>query len=95
MQSILILIDTMLSLYMWGIIIAAAMSWLTYGGVINTSNRFVHLVSDFLYRITEPALRPIRRIVPYIGGIDLSPIILILLIFFLRNLLHEYGGSLL
>ncbi|MAF50083.1 MAG: YggT family protein [Rhodospirillales bacterium] len=93
MQSILILADTVLGLYMWCIIIAAVMSWLSYGGVINTSNRFVYLVSDFLFKITEPALRPIRRIIPFIGGIDLSPIVLILIIFFLRNLIREYGGA--
>ena len=93
MQSILILADTVLGLYMWCIIIAAVMSWLSYGGVINTSNRFVYLVSDFLFKITEPALRPIRRIIPFIGGIDLSPIVLILIIFFLRNLIRKYGGA--
>ena len=93
MQSILILADTVLGLYMWCIIIAAVMSWLSYGGVINTSNRFVYLVSDFLFKITEPALRPIRRIIPFIGGIDLSPLLLILIIFFLRNLIREYGGA--
>ena len=93
MQSILSLADTILGLYMWCIIIAAGMSWLSYGGVINNSNRFVYLVSDFLYRITEPAMRPIRRFVPSISGIDLSPIVLILIIFFLRNLIREYGGS--
>ena len=92
MQSILSLADTILGLYMWCIIIAAVMSWLSYGGVINNSNRFVYLVSDFLYRITEPAMRPIRRFVPSISGIDLSPIVLILAIFFLRNLIREYGG---
>ncbi len=93
MQSILSLADTILGLYMWCIIIAAVMSWLSYGGVINNSNRFVYLVSDFLCRITEPAMRPIRRFVPSISGIDLSPIVLILIIFFLRNLIREYGGS--
>jgi YggT family protein len=77
---------------MWCIIIAAVMSWLSYGGVINNSNRFVYLVSDFLYRITEPAMRPIRRFIPSISGIDLSPIVLILAIFFLRSLIREYAG---
>ena len=92
MQSILSLADTILGLYMWCIIIAAVMSWLSYGGVINNSNRFVYLVSDFLYRITEPAMRPIRRFIPSISGIDLSPIVLILAIFFLRSLIREYAG---
>ena len=94
MQSILILADTVLGLYMWCIIIAAVLSWLSYGGVINNSNQIVSMVSNFLYKITEPLMRPIRRFVPSISGIDLSPIVLILVIFFLRNLIREYGGSL-
>ncbi len=93
MQSILILADTVLGLYMWCIIIAAVFSWLSYGGVINNSNQIVSMVSNFLYKITEPLMRPIRRFVPSISGIDLSPIVLILVIFFLRNLIREYGGS--
>ena len=68
------------------------MSWLISFNVINTHNRFVHLVGDFFYRITEPALRPIRRFLPNLGGLDLSPIVLILLIWFIRNLLSEYWG---
>jgi YggT family protein len=94
MLSLLYIIDVVLELYMWCLIIAAILSWLSYGGVINTHNRFVYMVSDFLYRITEPALRPIRRFVPFVGGIDLSPVVLILLIFFVRSLLREYGGAL-
>lgn len=94
MLSLLSVIDIVLELYMWCIIIAAIVSWLSYGGVINTHNRFVYMVSDFLYRITEPALRPIRRVVPLVGGIDLSPVVLIIAIYFLRSLLREYGGGL-
>ena len=94
MQSIFILIDTVLSLYMWCIIIAAVMSWLTYGNVINTQNRFVYVVGDFLYRVTEPALRICRRWIPNLGGIDITPIVLILLIVFIRNLMREYGVGL-
>jgi YggT family protein len=92
MLSILTLIDIVLNLYMWCLIIAAILSWLSYGGVLNTRNRFVYMVSDFLYRITEPALRPIRRIIPFVGGLDLSPLVLILGIHLLRMLLREYGG---
>jgi YggT family protein len=92
MHSILTLIDIVLNLYMWCLIVTAILSWLAFGGVINTRNRFVYAVSDFLYRITEPALRPIRRVVPYVGGLDLSPLVLILLIHLLRMLLREYGG---
>ncbi|MFB3150680.1 MAG: YggT family protein, partial [Alphaproteobacteria bacterium] len=55
-----------------------------------THNRFVHLVNDFLHRLTEPALRPIRRVTPNLGGIDLAPLVLILILYFLRLLLREY-----
>ena len=92
MQSILILIDTILNLYVWCIIISAILSWLVAFNVVNTSNRIVHMVGDFLYRITEPVLRPFRKFIPNLGGIDVSPIIVILLIFFIRNLMREYGG---
>ena len=90
MQSLLYLIDSILSLYMWALILSAVLSWLVTFNVINTSNRFVYMVGDFLYRITEPALRPIRRVIPNLGGIDISPIILILLISLIRNLMREY-----
>ena len=82
------LIDTVISLYIWALIISAILSWLVAFNVINTSNRFVYMVGDFLYRITEPALRPIRNIIPNLGGIDISPVILILLLVFLRNFIR-------
>ena len=94
MLSILSLVDIVLELYMWCIIIAAILSWLSLGGVLNNSNRFVYMVSDFLYRITEPALRRLRRIIPSVSGIDLSPVAPILLIYLARSLLREYGGAL-
>jgi len=80
-------IDLALSIYIWIIIGAAIFSWLYAFNVVNTSNRFVGLVGDFLYRATEPALRPIRRILPDLGGLDISPIVLLLLIFFVRQLM--------
>ena len=92
MYSLYLLIDTVLNLYSWCLIIWVIMSWLISFNVINTHNRFVHLVGDFLYRITEPLLRPIRRFLPNLGGLDLSPIVLILLVWFARNLLAEYWG---
>jgi YggT family protein len=55
--------------------------------VVNTYNKFVFTVNDVLYRITEPALRPIRRVVPNLGGVDLSPVVLILLIWFAQDLM--------
>jgi YggT family protein len=90
MRSIVILIDTVISLYIWVLIISAVLSWLVAFNVVNTHNRFVYQVMDFLYRVTEPALRPIRRVLPNLGGVDISPIVLILLLYFLRNLLFEY-----
>lgn len=74
-----------ISMYIWIIIAAAIVSWLVAFGVINTHNRFVYLVVDFLYRITEPAIAPIRRFMPNLGGIDISPLILILLLIFIRD----------
>jgi len=78
---------TVIDLYIWALIISVIMSWLTAFGVINMSNRFVYMVADFLFRITEPALRPIRNLLPNLGGIDVSPIILILGLYFVQNML--------
>ena len=90
MQSLFNLIYTILQLYIFIIIAAAILSWLVAFNVLNTQNRFVATVYDMLNRLTEPALRPIRRIMPNLGGIDISPVILILLLIFLQNLLLEY-----
>lgn len=92
MHSLFWLIDTVIHLYIWCLIISAILSWLVAFNVVNTSNRIVYTIGDFLYRITEPALRPIRRFLPNLGGIDISPVILILLLFFVSNLLREYFG---
>jgi YggT family protein len=83
------LIDNIVTLYIWVLIISAVLSWLIAFNVVNTRNRAVYLVADFCYRITEPALRPIRRFIPTMSGIDLSPILLIFLLWFLRDLLYE------
>jgi YggT family protein len=90
MHSLLILIDTVLDLYTWVLVIWVVMSWLISFNVINTHNRFVYVLSDILYRVTEPVLRPLRRVLPNLGGLDISPLVLVLLIFFVRNLLREY-----
>lgn len=82
-EIIIVAID----LYIWAIIISAILSWLIAFDVINTTNRFVYTVLDFLGRVTEPALRPIRNFMPNLGGIDISPIILILGLFFLQGVL--------
>jgi YggT family protein len=84
-----------IELYIWLIIIGAILSWLIAFNVVNTSNRFVYVVGDFLYRLTEPALRPIRRILPNLGGIDLSPVVLILGLFFLQMVLGNIHLALL
>ena len=74
-----------LDIYWWIVILSAVLSWLFAFNVVNSHNRFVGMIGDFLYRATEPALRPIRRFLPDLGGIDISPIILLLAIFFLRK----------
>ena len=89
MQSILILLDTIIGLYTWVIIASAVMSWLVAFNVINPRNQFVATVGETLHRLTEPALRPIRRFLPNLGGIDISPIVLLLLLFFIRSLLRN------
>jgi YggT family protein len=85
MYAIANLLNTIISLYIWCLFIFVILGWLVQFGVINTQNRFVYLVMDFLYRITEPALRPIRRFVPNFGGIDISPILLVLVLIFIRD----------
>tara|TARA_R110002110_G_scaffold56762_7_gene161043 strand:- start:9273 stop:9575 length:303 start_codon:yes stop_codon:yes gene_type:complete len=88
MIALLSLIDALISLYIWVIIIGVVLSWLIAFNVINTHNRFVYLVADTINRLTEPALRPIRNVLPNLGGIDVSPVILLLLLFFIQNLVR-------
>tara|TARA_Y100001934_G_scaffold274514_1_gene367041 strand:- start:70 stop:372 length:303 start_codon:yes stop_codon:yes gene_type:complete len=84
------LLDNVVNLYMWCFIISAIMSWLIAFNVINTSNRFIYMVDDFLYRITEPVLRPIRNMLPNFGDIDFSPLLAILLLLFIKDgVLHQ------
>ena len=78
---IVIVID----LFIWVIIIGAILSWLIAFNVVNTNNRFVQMIADMLWRVTDPALRPIRGFMPNLGGIDISPVILILLLLFIRD----------
>lgn len=84
------LINTVITLYIWVLLASVILNWLVMFNVINTGNRIVYQVGDFLYRITEPVLRPIRNILPNLGGIDISPIILILILYFVRDLVTEY-----
>jgi YggT family protein len=90
MVSLAYLVVDVIWIYTWVLIVSAVLSWLLAFGIINRHNAFVSQVGRFCYKATEPALRPIRRFVPLIGGVDLSPLILILLLMFLRNLLFEY-----
>lgn len=85
MQIINIVID----LYVWIVVAGVVLSWLTAFGVINTHNKAVYMISDFVYRLTEPALRRIRAIMPDMGAIDLSPIVLILGLMFLQSVLNQ------
>ncbi len=92
MNSLVILISQITELFIWLLIIQAIMSWLINFGIINTQSNFVNMIGSFLYKITEPLLRPIRKLLPEFGGVDISPVILIMLLIFLRNLLFEYTG---
>ena len=89
MKSVLILFDNIISLYIWILIINAIISWLVAFNVLNTSNRFVYSVLDVSYKLTDPPLNFIRRYLPSLVSIDISPVILILGLMFLRNLVFE------
>ena len=89
MKSILILFDQAVSIYIWVLIINAIISWLVAFNILNTSNRFVYSVLDVSYRLSAPPLNFIRRFVPTFGSVDISPVILILALLFLRNLVFE------
>src|SRR5262245_2595539 len=84
------LISTLIWLYIYILFAAVVMSWLIAFNVVNTRNQFVAMVADFLYRITEPALGPIRRRMPYLGGIDLSPMILFFILLFFHYVIWIY-----
>jgi YggT family protein len=85
MGPLLAFIAMVITLYIWVIIISAIMSWLNAFDVVNRRNRAVYMIADSLHRLTEPALRPIRRALPDLGGLDISPVILILGLIFLRD----------
>ena len=93
MYSVMMLIDRVVDIYVWVIILSAVLSWLVAFDIINMRNRFVYLVGDALNRITEPVYRPIRRFLPDMGGLDLSPLIVILGLWFLRNFMWELFRS--
>ena len=84
-----------IDLYIWVIIIGAILSWLIAFNVLNTTNQLVYTIADFLDRITEPPLRPIRRFMPNLGGIDISPIVLILGLIFLQMVIGNLHRAIL
>ena len=90
MKSILILVDSVVYIYIWILIINAVLSWLIAFSVLNTSNRLVYSLLDISYKMTDPFLKPIRNFLPNLGSIDISPIVLILLLMFARNLIFEF-----
>ena len=90
MQSAFVFFDSVVTLVIWAVILSAILSWLVGFNIINVHNRLVYIIVDSLQRLTEPLLLPIRRFLPNLGGIDLSPVILILLLIFFRNLVFEY-----
>jgi len=89
MKSIFILLDSIITIYLWIIIINAILSWLVAFNILNTQNRFVFSVLDATYKLTDPALNKIRRFLPTFGSIDLSPVVLILFLMFIRNIVFE------
>ena len=92
MNSLLLLLDTVISLYIWSLVIYVAASWLIAFNIVNPWQPTVRLILNGLERIHEPAMSRIRTVLPNLGGIDISPIILLLAVQFLRNLLFEYLG---
>ena len=90
MKSLFILVDNIINIYIWVIIINVILSWLITFNVLNTQNRFVYLLMDSSYKLTSPLLDRIRRFIPNLGSIDISPIVLILLLVFIRNILFEF-----
>jgi YggT family protein len=89
MKSVLILFDQAVNLYIWILIINAVISWLVAFNILNTGNRFVYSILDVSYKLTSPPLNYIRKFLPNLGSIDISPIVLILALLFLRNLVFE------
>jgi YggT family protein len=90
MRAVLDIVLLVLQVYIWLLIAAAVLSWLIAFNVVNTRNPVVASIGEFLYRITEPLLRPIRNMLPNLGGIDISPVILILIILLIENIIVRY-----
>ena len=92
LNPLIFLLYKVINIYVWLLIISVVMSWLVTFNIINTGNRFVYMVGDFLYRITEPLLAPIRRFLPFMGGMDISPVVLIRLLYTLQySLISDFA----
>ena len=89
MLAALNLFNSIIGFFVWAIILSALMSWLIGFNIVNINNKMVYIIADFLNRLTEPFLSPIRRILPNLGGIDLSPVVLILLLIFVKDLVNN------
>jgi YggT family protein len=90
MRALLDVILIVLDLYVWLLIASAILSWLVAFNVVNSRNQVVAMVGDFLYRVTEPVLRPIRNMLPSLGGIDVSPVVVILIIILIKDIIVRY-----
>lgn len=90
MRALLDIILLVLQIYIWLLIAAAVLSWLIAFNVVNARNQLVATIGEFLFRITEPFLRPIRSMLPNLGGIDISPVVLILVILLIENVIIRY-----
>jgi YggT family protein len=90
MRALLDVILLVLDLYIYIVIAAAVLSWLVAFNVVNPRNQVVAVIGEFLYRITEPVLRPIRSMLPNMGGIDISPIVLFLIIILIQRVIVYY-----
>ena len=92
MEPLVLLISRIIGLYVYLLIFQAILSWLITFGIINTQSSFVNMVGNFLYKITDPLLRPIRKLLPDFEGIDISPVILILILWFINDSLLKYAA---
>jgi YggT family protein len=90
MNPIIYLVELVIEILTWIVIAGAIMSWLVAFGVVNVRNQFIRLVVDMLYRLTEPLLRPIRRVLPNFGGVDIAPVVLLVALAVLREALRYY-----
>lgn len=90
MYSLLWLFNTLISIYVWILFASAILSWLVVFNVVNAHNPIVRSIGEFLWRVTEPVLAPLRRVLPNLGGIDVSPLILIIGLYFIQKLVNEF-----